>query len=435
VRILAVTTSAPPHGFGGSDFYAHDLARELAREHDVHLFARAPLAADDPVVSGTDGTVSYTAFASGYSGRDRIARINAAFSALLDRHDPDVVHVHHLGNMPWDIPRLSGARGIAVVFTLHDYWTICQRTFLVDARWQPCPGPAPWRCWGCLSRVPEFEPPAGAFARATGVDARRLLAAAPARLRRRERRIRDMLGHVDLFVSPSHHLRAGLLRHLDLHEDDIVVCPFGIAPVGASPTREAEPRARLRVGFVGSVNFHKGVHVLLDAFAGGLDAELVVYGRVSPAFAAARGDDLRARSCLRGPVDVAARHAMYAAMDVLVLPSVCHENFPLVIAEAFTAGVPVVASNLAGMAEVVRHGIDGLLFRPGDAADLRRMLQALVDDRSLVARLRSGAPAVKSLGAHAAEMVLLFERAQERARRRRRFASWPTTLRPPAPGR
>jgi glycosyltransferase involved in cell wall biosynthesis len=429
VRVLAVTSSAPPHGFGGSDYHAHDLARELAREHDVHLFARAPLRAGETVASGVERDIPYTAFASGYAGRDRTARLEAAFSALLDRHRPDVVHVHHLGNMPWSIPRLAAARGAAVVLTLHDYWAICQRTFLVDARWRPCAGPAPWRCWACLSRVPARVRPAGLLARATRLDLRRLLATVPARQRLRERRIREMLAHVDLLVSPSRHLRLGLLRTLGLGEDDIVVCPFGIAPVARASAREAEPPARLRVGFAGSVGFHKGVHVLLDAFAGGLDAELVVFGRLTPAFAAARGDELRARASLRGAVDVASRAAMYAAMDVLVLPSVCHENFPLVIPEAFTAGVPVVASDLAGMAEAVRHGVDGLLFRPGDAADLRRTLRRLVEDRSLLARLRSGAPAVKSLAAHAAEMAALFEQARER-RRRRAAPSTPLALAP-----
>ena len=414
MRILAVTGSAPPHGFGGSDVHAHALARELTRAHDVHLFARAPLEAGVVVATRTDGVLPYTAFASGYAGRDRVARIDAAFCEVLDRHRPDVVHVHHLANLSWSLPRLAAARGAAVVFTLHDYWAICQRTFLVDDRWQPCSGPSPLRCWACLSRVPAFVRREGVLARATGLDARRLLASVPVRLRGRRRRIREVFRHADLLVSPSRHLRAGLLRHLDLDPDDIVVCPFGIEPVGAAPAREPAPGRRLRVGFVGAVSFHKGVHVLLDAFAGGLDAELVVFGRVAPAFEAARGEELRARASVRGAVDAASRATMYAAMDVLVLPSVCHENAPLVIAEAFTAGVPVVASDLAGMAEAIRHGVDGLLFRPGDAAGLRRSLQTLVDDPALLARLRSGAPPVTSLATHAAEMTALFERARRR---------------------
>jgi glycosyltransferase involved in cell wall biosynthesis len=431
VRILAVTGSAPPHGFGGSDFHAHALARELAREHDVHLFARAPLGAGETVATRTDGDVACTAFASGYAGRDRAARIDAAFAELLDRHRPDVVHVHHLANLSWNLPRLAAARGAAVVVTLHDYGAICQRTFLVDDRWQPCQGPSPWRCWACLSRVPAQVPRGGLLARATGLDARRLLATVPPRQRRRSQRVRETFRHADLLVSPSRHLRASLLRHLSLHPDDIVLCPFGIEPVGPAGSRATAPGGRLRVGFVGAVSFHKGVHVLLDAFAGGLDADLVVFGRVAPDFAAARGEALRARASVGGSVDPASRRSMYAAMDVLALPSVCHENAPLVILEAFSAGVPVVASNLAGMAETIRHGVDGLLFRPGDATALRRALQALVDDRALLARLTKGVPPVKTLATHAVEMTALFERARRRCRSARAHGSPPA----PAPGR
>jgi len=54
----------------------------------------------------------------------------------------------------------------------------------------------------------------------------------------------------------------------------------------------------------------------------------------------------------------------------LVLPSVCYENFPLTIAEAFACGVPVIASRLGAIAEIVADGKTGLHFTAGDEADL-----------------------------------------------------------------
>ena len=54
----------------------------------------------------------------------------------------------------------------------------------------------------------------------------------------------------------------------------------------------------------------------------------------------------------------------------LVLPSLCYENFPLTIAEAFACGVPVIASRLGSMAEIVADGKTGLHFSAGDDADL-----------------------------------------------------------------
>jgi glycosyltransferase involved in cell wall biosynthesis len=59
---------------------------------------------------------------------------------------------------------------------------------------------------------------------------------------------------------------------------------------------------------------------------------------------------------------------------LLVVPSVCYEIGPLTILEAFACGVPVIASDLGSMAERVEHGVNGLLFRPGDADDLVRQV-------------------------------------------------------------
>lgn len=59
------------------------------------------------------------------------------------------------------------------------------------------------------------------------------------------------------------------------------------------------------------------------------------------------------------------RHARF-----LVVPSICYENFPLVIAEAFACGLPVLASRLGACAEIVQHAVTGLHFTPADAGDL-----------------------------------------------------------------
>jgi GT2 family glycosyltransferase len=85
------------------------------------------------------------------------------------------------------------------------------------------------------------------------------------------------------------------------------------------------------------------------------------------------------------------------------------ENSPFVIKEAFAAGLPTVASNLGGMAELVQDGRSGLLFTPGDAADLRRVLRRLLDEPSLLPALRSGLPHVKTIDEDAAWTQEVYE--------------------------
>ncbi len=71
----------------------------------------------------------------------------------------------------------------------------------------------------------------------------------------------------------------------------------------------------------------------------------------------------------------------------LVFPSECYEGFPMTIGEAFARGVPVVASRLGGMREIVSDGSSGALFEPGDPTDLARRVQELWGDVELVTTL------------------------------------------------
>ena len=112
----------------------------------------------------------------------------------------------------------------------------------------------------------------------------------------------------------------------------------------------------------------------------------------------------------------------FAGIDVLVVPSIWLENAPFVIREAFTAGVPVVASDLGGMAEMVDHEVNGLLFTPGDADALGRALARLASEPVLVDRLRRGIPPVMTIEDDAAQLRSLY-REQIASPSRRRLAA------------
>ena len=96
-----------------------------------------------------------------------------------------------------------------------------------------------------------------------------------------------------------------------------------------------------------------------------------------------------------------------AGFDVLIVPSLWYD-FPLVIQDALAAGSPVVATNLGGMAEAVRDGVNGFLFEPGDATMLAAHLARLVREPAIVDELRKGIPPVKTVQANADELDAIY---------------------------
>ncbi|WP_448608986.1 glycosyltransferase family 4 protein [Geodermatophilus sp. URMC 60] len=150
---------------------------------------------------------------------------------------------------------------------------------------------------------------------------------------------------------------------------------------------------RPRIGYVGRLAPQKRADRLVEAFGRMREpASLVVVGdgpdreRVQ---ALAAG---LPRAHLTGFVEHPAVPAVLASLDVLVLPS-AYEEMGSVLTEAMASGLPVVASDVGGIPEVVRHGETGLLVPPGDVDALAAALDRLAADPGLRARLSVGARA------------------------------------------
>jgi GT2 family glycosyltransferase len=149
----------------------------------------------------------------------------------------------------------------------------------------------------------------------------------------------------------------------------------------------------------------KAPHVLLEACRDIMPAEVTV--DLIGAHVAYHGDDscrdrlapLLAIPGVRhlGPVPHDRIPQALSAIDVLVVPSVWPENSPLVIREAFLAGIPVIASRTGGIPEIVEHGRNGLLFEPGNVKELRDAIQRVVREPGLLRQLRQGIPPVRTI--------------------------------------
>jgi phosphatidylinositol alpha-mannosyltransferase len=214
---------------------------------------------------------------------------------------------------------------------------------------------------------------------------------------------------------------------------DYTVIPNGV-DVDAAPAVPAPSAGELQILFVGRPEERKGLPILLAAF-GALaelgDCRLTVIG-------AEREDVLRylADPELLRWIDVHGRvsgEELWAALhraDVLCAPSLSGESFGMVLTEAFAAGTPVVASNIAGYSDVVTDGVDGLLVPPGDPQRLAEELQRVQHEP---ARLREMGEAARRSAQRYAwprvadQVTRVYERAIEAPRPQgagERFAHW-----------
>ncbi len=276
----------------------------------------------------------------------------AEAAALLRRHRPDVVHVHN--TLPLVSPSLYWAchrAGVPVVQTLHNFRLACpQAMFLREGRvCERCIGRTPWPAlqYGCYR---------GSRAQ-TGVVVAMLAL---------HRGLGTYREKVSRYIALNQFCRAKFIE-AGLPAGRIRVKP-NFADIPPPPAGAA---AREGLLFVGRLAPEKGIAALAAAWAEGVPGRLRVAG-VGPDEAALAGaPGVEMLGALR-PSQVL--REMRAAR-ALVLPSLWYENFPRTLVEAFGAGLPVIASRIGALAELVEPGVTGLLVEPGDARDLARALR------------------------------------------------------------
>lgn len=416
-RVMVLAHSHPALTRGGAEMAALRLFEGLRDRSDVHaLFlgcgrepggGRAGSAITQPF---GDGDFLYTT--SGYDWfkfANHDERFPRDFAGLLRRTRPDVLHFHHYSNFGVEafmIARrtLPQAR---IVVTLHEFLAICHHYGQMVTRHSRtlCHQATPRDCGHCF---PEFS---------------------RADFFLRTQYIKRFLDEVDAFIAPSRFLAeryiAWGLPAARVHVMENVIGD-------ATPAPAAAPRddGMLRVGFFGQVSFLKGTQVLFDAAAileedGVNNVAINIHGdhTTQPeefreefmAGLAKAGRNVR----FHGPYDNARVDALMRAQDVVVVPSIWWENSPVVIQEARRNRVPVICSDIGGMAEKVQPGVDGWHIAAGSAPELAALLRNLAAAPERLAAMRASIrPPVSRREAVAEHLALynaLFQNAKDSA--------------------
>ena len=366
-RVAVLAHASPRYSFGGGEIAAQREC-ELLREHGVETLLAGAISrprnqfapaieminADEAIFAVNDYDIVHEIWRDNQGVRDLID--------LVYRYEPDVVHFHHC----WHIGLNTMVRmrqrmpGVRFVLTLHEMLAICiNHGQMVRTTGELCHRYDRVACNGCFPdrSVQSVE--------------------------RRRRAYLSVFDLMNFYIYPSEFIRDrfeswGLDKSRGMVLENVLDRRAETSLI-ENPRENSEFELR-KFAFFGQATGFKGINVLIKAAAAAKtrtsDFVVYIYGatreRVEQFF-----PELKPTIEALGPTILFA--GRYASADVyrlmsrcdwIVVPSIWWENSPVVIQEALAVNVPLIVSDIGGMAEKVRPNLDGLHFRAGDYVDL-----------------------------------------------------------------
>jgi glycosyltransferase involved in cell wall biosynthesis len=437
MKVVHVPFSYYPDAVGGTEVYVQALAREQQREA-IESIVAAPA---DRTDAYRHADISVRRFHVAqqvsnvrelYGDGDPLAA--KGFSAVLESEKPDLVHLHAFTRgVSLALVREAKLRGIPVIFTYHTPTVTCQRGTMLRWGVEVCDGTLDLtNCTQCslhglglnaaLSTAAAWVPIQwGKMVGRTGRSGGLWTALRMTELvALRHDTVRSLLTEVDHIVAVCEWVK-DVLRRNHVPEEKITVSRQGLcqSEVDIRPhdsTQSTEMSLPLRLAFFGRLDPTKGVHILVQALRMGralpisLDVHGVTQGDSGTAYLhqlqrMATGDS---RITFKSPVppeSVVSRMREYHAVTV---PSQWLETGPLVILEAFAAGVPVIGSKLGGIAELVTDRVNGLLVEPSSVEAWSNVFKSLCRDPTRLNTLRETITPPRCSPSVAMDMRLLY---------------------------
>jgi glycosyltransferase involved in cell wall biosynthesis len=441
MKIFQVPFCFHPDPVGGTEVYVEALATQLQQQgHEIaivapslsnqtyyhqnlliHRFALNPTPSD---------------LRSLYGEGDKVAAQN--FEALLDHEKPDLVHLHAFtAGVSIRLVRAAHQRHIPVLFTYHTPTVSCQRGTLLKQGFQICTGQVDVKtCTRCtlhglgLANTPahlvgSLPPAIGKSLGVMNLQGEMWTALRMSELVNcQHQAFQSLMSEADHIIAVCDWVKALLLCN-QVPEEKLTVLRQGLCypqvhSLLLEPSFQEEERGILRLVFLGRLDPVKGLHILVQSLAQLRDQPnitLDIYGISQVTESNSYQDELfshidaDSRINIRHPLSANHVISTLAQYDLLVVPSQWLETGPLVVLEAFAAGVPVMGSCLGGIAELVEDGVNGLLVKPTSVEDWTAKIRGLCRDRSQLASLRSGISPPQDMQTVAEKMKFIYQEA------------------------
>lgn len=337
--------SHPDYFCGGSSLATHSLVNEISnRDTDVKVFTTSADSGDHYEQKGRIEIYRYATSLKLFTSPLSLGLFHKPL-----KHGVDLVHVSFdMPPGPFAASRYARKKDLPLILTYHGDW----------------------------------DPDYGSFARKVGVSIN-------------NRFVSDLLSYADLIISPS-KLYAEKSRYLNKYPDKIRVIPNGI-DVDEFQLNYSQEECREKLNlppeckiilFFGYLTPYKGPDILLRVFReilknhpntillfagnGNMEVELEKL---------AKQWNIQDKVIFSGFVEKERRSLYYRAADIFCLPSTMStECYPLAILEAMASGVPVVASDIGGIPDIIENNVNGFLVQPKDEEKLEDALNLLLQN-------------------------------------------------------
>lgn len=392
MKICLISNLFPPHNRGGAEQVVLNTLRGLKeRGHEVIIITAGPLrvcrrmwhSATDPSSSLQpkavieDGVKVYrffplNLFFYGHDYRYPLAvrffwhildtfNLHSYFlvKSILKKEKPDVVHTHNLKGIGYLIPLALRSLGLRHIHTLHDVQLVNPSGIIIKGK----------------------EEPKGLKGFFFSIYARVC---------------RFLFGSPEVIVSPSKFLLGFYKERGFFPKSNSMVIPN---PVVVSAFSAKEPRVGFNFLYLGQIEEHKGVLFLIENFKKTMrrlttqDVRLYIVGHGSKIEEAKNLARDSSQIIFLGKVSREDLPSIFNQTDLMIVPSLCYENSPTVIFESFSYGVPVLASDIEGVAELIKDGVNGFTFATSDSASLTKKLIFCLENREKIDQMREAARA------------------------------------------
>ena len=432
MKILFLTNGYPPNRWAGTETYTAGIADELQkRGHEIQVLCAGTWEEGTSQLNGT----SDDHFHSVPVRRLNINWIKAPDPSeylyknpvianylvnYLQEIKPDLVHVTSCETLSASVLQAVKDTGIPLVLTLTDFWFLCPRINLLKSDGTNCDGmTTPWQCLQCqllTSKVylwpKTFLPGKLVSSLLMRISKYPMMSRRPGLrgmagdMQKRKEFLTKAITWPDVRITASSFVRdIFLTNHV---RTPITILTYGHNLSWLKSYTGKTKSDRLRIGFIGQITHSKGVHLLIEA-VNLLNQDykeninLSIFGNINHSidYRTKLFELTRENSNIKfnGTYLHDQSAGIFSELDVLVVPSLWYD-FPLIIYEAFATKTPVITTNLGGMAEAVKHGVNGLLFERGNADDLKNQLVQLIDEPFLLNKLRTGISPVMQIQNH-----------------------------------